>query len=210
MADAVDKNQLADFQGLPLKALMTDPLISAAGAQKDLAAVTLDFINDVGFTTDADTGKTVANCVTVEVPRWIVGKSEPSYERVSMPLLSVVTIPNLVIDDIEISFTVEVKSHTEDQTSNDNTQEDTKTNSGSATASGSFWGAKASATVSHTSTHTGTVAAHSENTRTSDFSAKYNITISAKQQPPAEGMSRFTQMLSNTIEAVPINTESPA
>tara|TARA_R110000868_G_scaffold50972_1_gene162231 strand:+ start:420 stop:1046 length:627 start_codon:yes stop_codon:yes gene_type:complete len=205
MADAVDSNQLADFQGLPLKALMTDPLISASAAQKDLAAVTLDFINDVGFTTDKD-GNTVANCVTVEVPRFVVGQKDPVYERVSMPLLSVVTIPNLVIDDIEISFTVEVKSHTEDQTSNDSKQEDTKSTTGSATASGSFWGAKASATVSHTATHTGTVAAHSENTRSTDFSAKYNITISAKQQPPAEGMSRFVQILANTIESVPINT----
>jgi hypothetical protein len=31
---AADTNQLADFQGLPIKNLMIDPLVAAASAQK--------------------------------------------------------------------------------------------------------------------------------------------------------------------------------
>jgi hypothetical protein len=206
---AADTNQLADFQGLPIKNLMIDPLVAAASAQKELAAVTLDFINEVGFVTDKD-GKVSAATVTVEVPRFVVGKDEPVMEKVSMPLLSVVTIPNLSISNVDIEFNMEVKAHTADTSSNDKSDTDNSSTSGTAEASGGFWGVKASASVSHSSSHTGVVSAHADNTRSSDFSAKYNIKVSATQMPPAEGMSRFTQILANTIESQPISTASPA
>jgi hypothetical protein len=202
-----DSGQLADFQGLPIKDLITDPLVASASAQKELAAVTLDFIDDVGFTTDKD-GKTTATCVTVEVPRFVVGVDEPVMEKVSMPLLAVVSIPNLSIDDVTIEFNMEVKAHTGNTSSNDNSQTDKSETTASASASGGFWGVRAKTSVSHTSSHTGVISSHAENTRTSDFSAKYNIKVSAKQMPPAEGMSRFTQILANTIESQPIDTEA--
>tara|TARA_R110000868_G_C10847923_1_gene760578 strand:- start:134 stop:766 length:633 start_codon:yes stop_codon:yes gene_type:complete len=209
MADtkAVDSNQLADFQGLPISNLISDPLVACAASQKELAAVTLDFINDVGFVTDKD-GKVTAATVTVDVPRFVVGKDEPVMEKVSMPLLAVVSIPNLSIDDVNISFTMEVKAHTAQNSSNDKTDEDGSSTDITGKVSGGFWGAKASTSVTKSKTHTGTVSSHSDQTRSSDFSAKYNITVSAKQMPPAEGMSKFTQILASTIESQPINTES--
>ena len=50
---AADSNQLADFQGLPIKSLIVDPLVASAQGQRDLAMVTMDFINEFGFETDS-------------------------------------------------------------------------------------------------------------------------------------------------------------
>lgn len=139
----------------------------------------------------------------------MVGKDEPVMEKVSMPLLAVVTIPNLSISNVEIEFNMEVKAHTADASSNDSSNTDNSSTSGTVSASGGFWGVKVSASVTHSSSHTGVVSSHADNTRSSDFSAKYNIKVSATQMPPAEGMSRFTQILANTIESQPISTASP-
>ena len=50
-----DDAQLKDFQGLPIQSLIVDPLVSSAEGQRDLAMVTLDFINEFGFEEDKDT-----------------------------------------------------------------------------------------------------------------------------------------------------------
>ena len=68
------------------------------------------------------------------------------------------------------------------------------------------WGVGVTACGSHSSSHTGTVTSHSENTRSTDFSARYSIDVEATQNPPAEGLARFTQMLASTLE--PVDTQA--
>ena len=201
-----DDAQLKDFQGLPIQSLIVDPLVASAKGQRDLAMVTLDFINEFGFEEDKDTKQLKARTVDVEIERLIEGKSAPLKQTLKMPLISMVTIPNLSIQDVEIDFTMEVKSHTEKTSSTGDTQVDGTTNKASGGASASFWGVSVHAEASHEHTHTGTVTSKSSNTRTTDFSAKYDIKVSANQNQPAEGMSRFTQMLASAME--PVDTQA--
>jgi|TARA_R110000787_G_scaffold25212_3_gene70912 hypothetical protein len=201
-----DDAQLKDFQGLPIQSLIIDPLVASAKGQRDLAMVTLDFVNEFGFEEDPDTKKLKARTVDVEIERLIEGKSAPLKQTLKMPLISMVTIPNLSIQDVEIDFTMEVKSHTANTSSTSNTQVDGTTNKASGGGSASFWGASVHAEASHEHTHTGTVTSKSDNTRTTDFSAKYDIKVQAQQNPPAEGMSRFTQMLASAME--PVDTQA--
>jgi|TARA_R100001244_G_scaffold118348_4_gene88075 hypothetical protein len=201
-----DDAQLKDFQGLPIQSLIIDPLVASAKGQRDLAMVTLDFINEFGFEEDKDTKQLKARTVDVEIERLIEGKSAPLKQTLKMPLISMVTIPNLSIQDVEIDFTMEVKSHTEKHSESGDKQVDGTTSSVSGGASGSFWGVSFHADASHGHTHTGTVTSKSSNTRTTDFSAKYDIKVSAQQNPPAEGMSRFTQMLASAME--PVDTQA--
>jgi hypothetical protein len=168
--------------------------------------VTLDFVNEFGFEEDPKTKQLKARTVDVEIERLIEGKSTPLKQTLKMPLISMVTIPNLSIQDVEIDFTMEVKSHTSNTSSTGNTQVDGTTNKASGGASASFWGVSVHAEASHEHTHTGTVTSKSENTRTTDFSAKYDISVKAQQNPPAEGMSRFTQMLASAME--PVDTQA--
>ena len=88
----------------------------------------------------------------------------------------------------------------------DTKQQDHSESEVHASVSGHFWGIGFQAGGSHNSSHTGTVASHSENTRSTDFSARYSIDVEATQNPLAEGLARFTQMLASTLE--PVDTQA--
>ena len=64
----------------------------------------------------------------------------------------------------------------------------------SASSSFSLWGFKANVS--------GKVTTSSENTRSSDHSAKYEIYARAVQQQPTEGMAKLTQLFASVIEPI--------
>ena len=100
-----DDKQLKDFQGLPIASLIGDPLIQSARSQAKLAGVTLDFCNQFGFMPDPDDPKkTITKTVDVEVEQLVKGQLKPIKRTVKMPLLSMVTIPNLSIDDVKVHY----------------------------------------------------------------------------------------------------------
>ena len=202
-----DDKQLKDFQGLPISELIVDPLVSAAKGQKKLAGVTLDFVSQIGFEPDPDDPKkTRTKTVDVEVERLVKGKTTPLKQMVKMPLLTMVTIPNLSISDGKVHFDMEVKSHSQNTETHDDKEENQSGSEVHASVSGHFWGIGFQAGGSHHNSHTGTVTTHSENTRSTDFSARYSIDVEATQNPPAEGLARFTQMLASTLE--PVDTQA--
>jgi len=63
----------------------------------------------------------------------------------------------------------------------------------------SWWGLKVSASMS------GKVATHSENTRKTDNSAKYDVKVHAEQLPPTEGMLKLSDALVTMIEPAIVN-----
>ncbi len=205
-----DREQLQDFVGLPLRSLIVEPLVASAKGQQDLAQVTLDFIKQVGFTTNKN-GDTVLRTINIEVPRLIEGQAQPLMQKVSMPLISMVTIPNLAVDSIDIDFTIEVQSQTKVSDENDNSKTTTKTHSDTNTNTLKvgendwlFSGSDSNTNTFETKTEiTGTVSCKSTQTRSTDFSAKYDISVRATQQPPSEGMGKLNQIIASCIE--PIN-----
>ena len=165
-------NEIANqFTGLPIENLIAAPLLAAAEGQKTLAATTASFIQEVGMDKDGNT-KSVAF------------KYEDGSESVALdvPLLSIINIPSLCVDEIGINFDMEVSTQTASKSSTDS----------SATASASVgwgcWSAKFEGKVSH----------HSENSRKSDTSAKYTVSVKGKQEKP-EGLMKVLDMLNNSI-----------
>ena len=175
-------NSIANqFTGLPIEQLISAPLVAAAEGQKTLAATTASFIQEVGMDKDGNT-KSVAF------------KYEDGSETVALdvPLLSIINIPSLCVDTIDVEFDMEVSTQTASKSSTDS----------SATASASVgwgcWKASFEGKVSH----------HSENSRKSDTSAKYSVSVKGKQEKP-EGLMKVLDMLNNSIgkqkEAAPSN-----
>ena len=167
MADSI-ANQ---FTGLPIENLIAAPLLAAAEGQKTLAATTASFIQEVGMDKDGNT-------------KSVKFKYEDGSESVALdvPLLSIINIPSLCVDEIGINFDMEVSTQTASKSSTDS----------SATASASVgwgcWSAKFEGKVSH----------HSENSRKSDTSAKYTVSVKGKQEKP-EGLMKVLDMLNNSI-----------
>lgn len=194
----------AQFTGLPIEELIVSPIVGMAKGQAKLNDVTWKYITEVAFETKD--GVTQARSLDVQMNRVMTDPTDgtqsvqPLYSKV--PMLPLIPLPSLAITSADIDFTMEVKTSSVDKTSED------KSGSFSATASGGFWGMKYSATMA------GSVATHKENTRSTDNSAKYNVSVHAEQLPPTEGMLKLsdylTQMLEPSLIPLSTNTSGPA
>ena len=102
------------FVGLPIESLILDPLLSAAKGQAALAQVTLDFVDSLAFEeSDGKSNTRKAKLLDIDLDR-LANKPDGSMtnlsQKVQMPLLPLVTIPNFTLDTMEIDFMMEVKT----------------------------------------------------------------------------------------------------
>ena len=175
------------FRGLPIEDLIVSPIIGMAKGQAKLNEVTWKYISEVAFIPGKDGEASTTRALDVEMNRVVTdgATGEQTIQKVysKVPMLPLIPLPSLAITSADISFTMEVKTSEIDKSSTDTES------SVSATASGGFWGMKYSATVA------GKVATHKENTRSSDNSAKYEVSVHAEQLPPTEGMLKLSDFL---------------
>lgn len=169
------------FSGLDMKNLIGAPLGAAADASVQLAHSTADFINTVGFDKDGKT-RTAAFKFN-QMGKNEDGTLENQEMCVDVPLLAIVPIPNLQIDEVNILFDMEVKQSEMSESSSDY--------SGSFSGRANFGLFKA--TVS------GSVSSHSTNTRSSDNSAKYHVDVSATNHGTPEGLARVLDMMAANV-----------
>ena len=207
------------FVGLPISSLILDPILSAAQGQAALAQTTLDFVEALAFEeSDGKDNTRKAKLLDINLDRLANtpdGSMTNLNQKVQMPLLPLVTIPNFSLDTMEIDFMMEIKTSESSTTSDksENTSESSVGTDTKAEVSFGFWGVKGSASTSvQTNNKTsGTVSSSKDTQRSSDQSAKYHINVKAKQNDPAEGMSRFNQILSSVIEPITVTGgENPA
>lgn len=169
------------FSGLDMKNLIGAPLSAAADASVQLAHSTADFINTVGFDRD---GKTrTAEFKFNQMGKNEDGSMENQEMSVDVPLLAIVPIPNLQIDEVNVLFDMEVKQSEMSESSSD--------------YGGSFSG-KANFGIFKVSV-SGSVSAHSSNTRSSDNSAKYHVDVSATNHGTPEGLARVLDMMAANV-----------
>ena len=197
------------FVGLPIEDLICAPIIGAAKGQRDLAQETLSFVNDLAFLPkDNDDGSKNANIIDVSLDRLTnsstTGEVQHVNQKIQMPMISLVNIPNFAMDTMEIDFVMSV-GQTSSHTDTSSKSSDSST-SGSVSGGASWGWGHVSASASHSVS--GHVASSKSNTRATDFSAKYEVHATAKQLPPTEGMAKFTQIMASVIE--PISTSSEA
>ena len=173
----------SQFKGLPMGDLIGAPLIAACDAQGQLAKQTSDFINAVGVDKDKKIKTVDFGYSTTET------KSDGSVgdvtKTISVPQLSMVNIPNLKIKKVDVNFEMEVKQQTESKDTSEK-KLDTKIKTKS-------WWSPVSAEI------TGSISSKSENTRKSDTSAKYTVSVHAEDDGMPEGLSRILTMFSNLI-----------
>jgi len=190
-----------NFKGLPIEDLIVSPIVGMAKGQAKLNDVTWKYISEVAFVEDEKTKKITARKLDVEMNRVVTngdtGEQEIETLYSSVPMLPLIPLPSLAITSADISFSMEVKTSVSKVSSTD-----TKS-SIEAKASGGFWGMKYSATVA------GSVATHKENTRKTDNSAKYEVSVHAEQLPPTEGMLKLSDYLTQMLEpsAIPLTTD---
>lgn len=167
----------SQFTGLKMDELIGGPLSAAADASTQLANATADFINRVGFNKDGRV-RTVPFSYQQRSTN-DDGTSNLEDMRVDVPMLAIVPIPNLQIDEVNILFDMEVKQSEK--------SEEAKDMSGSLSGGMKLGFIRVSVT--------GSVSAHSSNTRSSDNSAKYHVDVRATNHGIPEGLARVLDMM---------------
>lgn len=157
------------LQAMPIDKLISAPLLAAISAQIQQSKAYMDFLNEVGI----KDGKAVL--VDFEVDSALTAVGQPGQAlKMRVPLLALVTHPNVNIETVEIDFdvTVEVSESSHSETAGD-----------VSLAAQMGWGpisVKVSGKASHKSAQT----------RTTDTRAKYSFKVTAGRSGPPEGMMR--------------------
>lgn len=181
------------FGGLPMDQLIGGPLKAACDSQVQLAKATADFIQNVGLETDANgvmKARTVDFTYSKPVNDGNGGYTEVT-NQLDVPILAILNTPSLQVKEVEVDFTMEVKSSTSEKSSRDyEAAMDTHVKAG--------WGPVSVDVKIH-----GSISAKSENTRTSDNSAKYNVKVIARDDGMPEGLKRCLDIVQQAIAEKP-------
>lgn len=175
------------FAGIPIAELVAAPLVAVCDSQKRLAQSAFEFMQEIGFNEE---GKT--RMVEFNLQRPIEGSTTPQDIKVQAPFLGLVPLPNLLIDDVQVDFQMEVTA-TESSTEKSGTE-------GSSSANANFkFGCFGGGSVNVS----GKVSSSRENTRSTNQTAKYQVHVSARQQRQTEGLSKLMDIMASCVEPLP-------
>ncbi len=96
------------FDSIPFENLIGAPLCACVNAQKQAAEATLEYIQELGFDKNSDSDDLSVIMVSFEFIQ--AGKTK----KMKLPLLSIVPVPYLQIDTVDIKFTAEVAANSKD------------------------------------------------------------------------------------------------
>ncbi len=186
MADGIGKS----FETLPIHHLICTPILAVADGQAELCRIYLQNLFKLAFKNVDNTGNaSEVNSIKFNLNRMVIdesGNTQTQTLEVEAPLLALVPVPALTMDEATVRFTMEIKEV--------EAQENKSSEESSFGAGYSAFGFKANIS--------GKVSASSQHTRSSDHSAKYDIYARAVQQPPAEGMAKLSAIFASVIEPI--------
>lgn len=180
----------SELQSLPFGALIGGPLDAAIEAQGRAAMSSVDFIRSVGFDKD---GK-------VQNIDFKVTKGDDETE-INVPLLTIVPIPFIRIDDMTIDFKANISSCSESEDKSSTSTE----KKAQVEASARYLVFKASLNASISSKK------DSESTKKSKYSVETTIDVHvhAVQDELPAGLSKMLDILTDTINAPTVTAEEP-
>ncbi len=179
-----------ELQSLPFSSLIGGPLDAAIEAQGKAALSSVNFIRSVGFN-----DKNEVQNITFKAT-----KGETTSE-ITVPLLTIVPIPFIRIDDMTIDFKANVTSST--ATTEKTAESSQKSLSLSAGARYLFFTAKLEGSISSKK--------DSESTKSSKYAVETTIDIHvhAVQDEMPAGLSKMLNILTDTIEGGEAGGQKP-
>lgn len=208
------------FTGLPMDSLIGGPLNAAAKANAAMALTQTKFMLDTCFSATKGSDNAPASytpiMIKMSLTRGVIqpqtagedGKiPAPIIEEVTttfnLPLLTIIPLNSLGVDDVNITFEMEVKSSFSEETSQES---ETK-----VAAEASFevkvgWGpvsatVRGSASYDHKDSST-----HSTHYQKSN-SAKYTVSVHAGQLPLPKGVNTIIEAFAQSIQPIEMPTE---
>lgn len=215
---AADSQILAmgqQFSGLPMGALIGGPLQAAAEANQQMAMTQLTFMMNTCFTQDAkDKSKYDPVMISMTLKRSVVqpgvNGAEPTIEQTTtafeLPILTIIPLNSLAVDDVNVTFDMEVKS---------SFAKDNSTDDKSSTAEKADFTASAKIGPFHVEVH-GSVSHDSSSENKSDThysqsnSAKYTVAVHAGQLPLPLGVTTIIDAYAKNVSPLVLPSTTPA
>lgn len=196
----VTEKSIQAMQGLPFDNLIGGPLNACVKAQADAAQTTLNFINDVGLNhvIDEKTGQETKEAIYVYFSFVQGGRKAV----MSVPLLTIVPIPYICINTIDINFKATITGVESSSYTNElSVQKDVESNS---TIKKGIFRRKTTNLKTTVSSKR-----DSKSTRDSSFSIESTIDVSvhASQDSMPAGMAKVLEMLGSSMDLLDPNGE---
>ncbi len=188
-----ETNVAGYFNDIPIDQLISAPLAAACKGQIQLASAAYEFMTKIGFD-KGDVTKPILLNFKLQRPVETADSIQTNTIEVQAPFLGLVPIPALLIDDVTIDFQMEVTSNVQSKS--------TTTAEVGVTAKYSAWWSPVSVEV------TGKVTTSRENTRSTNQTAKYQVHVQARQQPPTEGLSKLMDIMASCTAPLSISAGS--
>lgn len=185
-ASSVATNAL---RAIPFESMIGGPLNACISAQAQAAQTTWQFIQQVGLNTDKD-----GNRSAVEVKFFFKNNGKDTELRV--PLLTIVPIPYIAINSIDINFKANISA------SSSSYQEDTSSTSagGELTVGGKVGWGPFSVNLDMKANYSSKK--DSKATQDSKYSVEYTMDIAVKagQESMPAGLAKVLEILNNSLE----------
>lgn len=191
--DVADKT-IGALNGIPFESIIGGPLSACINAQAEAAVSTVNFIESVGLKEGKDGTKEAVYVVF----SYVQGGRRAN---ISVPLLTIVPIPYIAINNISLDFKVAING-TEQSTLEEQQSDETKTDKSKNTAKGGGWLTKRTTTKMNTSISS---KRDSKSTQDSKFSieATIDVHVQAGQESMPSGMAKILSMLNDAVDVVP-------
>lgn len=190
------------FSGLPMDTLIGGPLNASANANANMALTQTKFMLDTCFTKEGENYKPIM--IVMQLDRGVLTPTENGTEvknvttTFNLPLLTILPLNSLAVDDVTIAFEMEVKSSFGEEQSQETTQKVAAQTSFEAKAKFGLWSVSVKGSASYSKEDRSSRNSHYEKSN----NAKYTINVHAGQLPLPQGVTTIIDAFSKAIEPV--------
>ncbi len=195
------------FSGLPIKSLISAPLNAATDANGRMARSQTQFMLSTCFDKDSG-GQLTPIMITFKMTRSVVKPDgtagTPVELQFDLPLLTIIPLNSLAVDDVKVHFEMEVKSsHSTDK---ETSKEQSLAASADITAkyNAGLFSVEAHASVSYDSKSKSSTKEHYE----ASNQAKYEVDVHAGQLPLPKGVTTIIDALTKNVAPIMLKPES--
>lgn len=204
------------FSGLPMDSLIGGPLNAAAKANAAMALTQTKFLLDTCFSKTQGTDDYIPIMIKMELERGVLipavkdasgtvttpAKIDTVNTKFNLPILTIIPLNSLAVDEVNIGFEMEVKSsYGEDESESSVTKKAAEVSFEAKVGYGCF-SASIKGSASYSSEDSKSKNSHYEKSN----SAKYTVNVHAGQLPLPQGVTTIIQAFSNAIEPVEMPT----
>ncbi len=199
------------FSGLPMKSLIGAPLKAATDANGMMARTQTQFLLSTCFN-KGDDGNLDPIMIKFNITRSIVNQdgtaATPPTATVTftLPLLTIIPLNSLAVDDVKVHFEMEVKSSTSTDNESSSEQETAAKADITAKYNAGLFSVEVHGSVSHNSKETSSQKQHYE----ASNSAKYEVDVHAGQLPLPTGVTTIINAFTKNIDPIMLKAPAPA